>query len=114
MKYFSLALLAALFSSTAMAAGYTGPGTVPQVTTVEQALQAADDTPVQLQGQIVKRLQDELYEFKDATGSINVEIDNEDWPAQSISENATVKLTGEVDKNLTSREIDVDIVELVK
>ncbi len=61
-----------------------------------------------------ERLQDELYEFKDATGTIHVEIDDEDWPPQAISEKATVKLTGEVDKDLTSREIDVDIVELVK
>jgi len=107
-------LLAPLFSTAALAAGYTGPGEVAQVTTVDQALKAGDDTPVVLQGQIVKRLQDELYEFKDATGTIHVEIDNEDWPPQAISEKATVKLTGEVDKDLTSREIDVDIVELVK
>jgi uncharacterized protein (TIGR00156 family) len=114
MKYSSLALLATLFSATAMAAGYTGPSAVVQVTTVVQALSAADDTPVVLQGQIVKRLQDDLYEFKDATGTMPVEIDNEDWPAQAISEQSTVKLTGEVDKDLTSREIDVDVVELVK
>ena len=69
--------------------------------------------PVVLQGQIVKRLQDELYEFKDASGTIHVEIDDEDWPPQAISETARVKLTGEVDRDLMNREIDVELVELV-
>ena len=83
------------------------------VTTVAAALEAADDTHVVLEGQIVKRLQDELYEFKDGTGTIQVEIDDEDWPGQSVSENAKVRLTGEVDKDFNSREIDVDRVELI-
>jgi uncharacterized protein (TIGR00156 family) len=109
MKRFTLALLLApLFSTAVMAAGYTGPGATAQVTTV------ADDTPVVLQGQIVKRLQDELYEFKDASGTIHVEIDDEHWPAQAISETATVKISGEVDRDLVSREIDVEYLELVK
>ncbi|HZX16919.1 MAG TPA: NirD/YgiW/YdeI family stress tolerance protein [Pseudomonas sp.] len=115
MKRFTLALLLVpLFSTAAMATGYTGPGATTQVTTVAAALDAADDTPVVLQGQIVKRLQDELYEFKDASGTINVEIDDEHWPAQAISEKATVKISGEVDRDLTSREIDVEYLELVK
>ena len=115
MTRFSLALLLVpLFSSTAMATGYTGPGAVTQVTSVAAALKAADDTPVLLQGQIVKRLQDELYEFKDASGTIHVEIDDEHWPAQAISETAVVKISGEVDHDLTSREIDVEHLELVK
>jgi uncharacterized protein (TIGR00156 family) len=115
MKRFALALLLApLFSTAALATGYTGPGATVQVSTVAAALDAADDTPVVLQGQIVKRLQDELYEFKDASGTINVEIDDEHWPAQAISETATVKLSGEVDRDLMSREIDVEYLELVK
>lgn len=115
MKRFALALLLApLFSAAALATGYTGPGATTQISTVAAALDAADDTPVVLQGQIVKRLQDELYEFKDASGTINVEIDDEHWPAQAISETATVKLSGEVDRDLMSREIDVEYLELVK
>ena len=111
-RYLTL-LIAPLFSTAVLAAGYTGPGATPQVTTVAAALEAADDTHVVLEGQIVKRLQDELYEFKDATGTIQVEIDDEDWPGQQVSETAKVRLTGEVDKDFNSREIDVDRVELI-
>jgi len=114
MKRSALALLIApLFSAAVLAEGYTGPGAVARVSTVAAALDAADDTPAVLQGQIVKRLQDELYEFKDASGTIHVEIDDQDWPPQAISETARVKLTGEVDRDLMNREIDVELVELV-
>lgn len=114
MKRTALALMVLpLLSTAAFATGYTGPGATPQVTTVSAAQQAADDTHVVLEGQIVKRLQDELYEFKDATGTIQVEIDDEDWPNQTVSEKAKVRLTGEVDKDLDNREIDVDRVELI-
>ncbi|WP_017937622.1 NirD/YgiW/YdeI family stress tolerance protein [Zestomonas thermotolerans] len=116
MKPKALALLfVPLLSASAFAAGgYTGPSNTPQVTTVAAALEAPDDTPVVLTGQIVKRLKGDKYEFKDATGTIQVEIDDDDWPPQQISESATVKLTGEVERDLTGREIDVDIVELVQ
>lgn len=114
MKRFTLVLLLApLFSTAVMAAGYTGPGAKTQVTTAAAALEAADDTPVLLQGQIVKRLHDELYEFKDASGSINVDIDDEIWPAQAVSETATVKIRGEVDRYPTRLEVDVEHLELV-
>ncbi|WP_220803792.1 YgiW/YdeI family stress tolerance OB fold protein [Pseudomonas sp. NCCP-436] len=102
-----------LISAGAFAAGYTGPGATPQVTTVAGALEAADDAQVVLEGQIVKRLGDERYEFRDATGTIQVEIDDEDWPGQSVSENTKVRLTGEVDKDVNQLEVDVDRVELI-
>ena len=84
------------------------------MTTVSAALAASDDTPVVLQGHIVQRLKDhERYEFKDATGTITVEIDDEDLPTMPFNEKTQVKLIGEVDKNFMSREIDVDRVEII-
>lgn len=95
------------------AAGYTGPGAAAQITTVAAALQAADDADVVLEGHVVNRLRDDRYEFKDATGTIQVEIDDEDWPGQAVSDSTKVRLIGEVDKNFNSREVDVDRVELI-
>lgn len=82
MKLRHLPLIAAigLFSTVTLAAGYTGPGATPTTTTVKAALEAADDTPVVLQGTIVKRIKGDIYEFRDATGSMKVEIDDEDFP----------------------------------
>jgi len=115
MKRICLALLVApMFCATAFAAnGYTGPSSVATSKTVAEAMKAADDTPVVLTGQITKKLSNETYEFKDATGTIQVEIDDEDLPGQPFDDKHTLRLTGEVDKHLTSREIDVDRAEIV-
>lgn len=126
MKLSHLPLIAAagLFSTITLAAGYTGPGSdaakpaaaAAQITTVKQAQSAADDTPVVLEGVITKRINGEHYEFKDATGSIQVEIDHDDWPAgTSVSENTKVRLTGEVDHHKQKpTDIDVDRVEVLQ
>ncbi len=46
------------------------------VTTVESAKSLRDDTWVTLRGNIVERISDDLYVFKDASGTINVDIDH--------------------------------------
>lgn len=118
-------LIAPLFSTTVLAAGYngpgaaqngtaggyTGPGAIAPITQVSAALEAADDTPVVLEGRLLRQLRDEHYEFADQSGSIEVEIDDEDLPAQPIDQNSRVRLYGEVDRDLSGRSIDVDRVE---
>ncbi|AUF94455.1 uncharacterized protein (TIGR00156 family) [Pseudomonas sp. BIGb0278] len=111
-RYLAL-ILAPLFSTAALATTYTGPGAQP-VTTVAAANDAADDTRVVLQGFVTKKLDnDDKFEFKDNTGTIKVEIDDEDMPAAGFNDKTKVKLTGEVEKNLMSREVDVDLVEII-
>jgi len=78
-------------------------------------MKAADDTPAVLTGYITQRLRKEHYEFKDDSGIIQVEIDNDEWPAQAVSETTQVRLYGEVEhKKRGEREIDVDRVEIVQ
>ncbi|KXU38650.1 hypothetical protein AXE65_12645 [Ventosimonas gracilis] len=97
------------------ASGYTGPSAPGSVTTVAEAMKAADDTPAVLTGYITQRLRKEHYEFKDDSGIIQVEIDNDEWPAQAVSETTQVRLYGEVEhKKRGEREIDVDRVEIVQ
>lgn len=84
-----------------------------QIVTVKQALTLADDSHVQLKGHIVKSLGDEKYQFRDSTGTITVDIDDELWMGKAISANAVVTLEGEVDidhKPMKRVEIDVDAV----
>ncbi|UQZ90931.1 TIGR00156 family protein [Deltaproteobacteria bacterium Smac51] len=116
MKNLMIALVAAMifcFASVALAdgnkgGGFTGPnGTVA---TVAEAKKMADDTPVTLVGRIDKRLGGDKYEFRDDTGTITVEIDNDDWNGVTVGPNDIVEISGEVDKDLTSLEIDVDRV----
>ena len=92
--------------------GFQGPG-LP-VMTVADALKVSDDTPVKLAGKIEKSLGDEKYLFKDATGSVTVEIDNEDWRGVNVTPKDTIVIQGEIDKDFFKTEIDVDSVALKK
>ncbi|RKG36463.1 NirD/YgiW/YdeI family stress tolerance protein [Acinetobacter rongchengensis] len=86
----------------------------PSLITVKQALTLKDNTKVQLRGHVVKATGDEKYQFRDNTGLITVDIDDELWQGKPISANTTVTLIGEVDvdyKPLKRVEIDVDSVK---
>ena len=88
--------------------GFTGPSIAKS--TVAEAKNLSDDTPVILTGKIEKSLGGEKYLFSDQTGSLTVEIDNEDWRGVTVSENDVVEIRGEIDKDLMSMKIDVDSV----
>ena len=67
----------------------------------------ADDAHVTLRGQIERHLGGENYLFRDATGTVEVEIDERRWNGQSVSPQDKVEISGEVDKRWSSIEIDV-------
>lgn len=90
---------------TASGGGFTGPG--PALTTVKEAQGMRDDTRITLNGQIVQHLGGDRYLFKDHTGSIRVEIDDDEWMGQTVGPDDTVEIYGEVDKDWNSVEIDV-------
>lgn len=110
---FALAQYTAAAPTTNQPNGYTDSGT-PIITTVTDAKKAADEATVILEGYITRRIDnDDRYEFKDKTGIIIVEIDQDNWRAP-VSNKTKVRLYGEVDKNLIGKtEIDVDHVEIL-
>ncbi|MFD2405539.1 NirD/YgiW/YdeI family stress tolerance protein [Azorhizophilus paspali] len=101
--------MASLIATGSSAAGYIG-GRPGRHGTVSATREAADETPVTLEGRIVRQLKHEHYEFRERTGSIEVEIDDENWPATTIDEKRQVRLQGEVDRELFGCTIDVDFV----
>ncbi|YCO00456.1 YgiW/YdeI family stress tolerance OB fold protein [Vibrio sp. VNB-15] len=109
MKKLILAATLVLLSGSALAA-FTGP-TTSAINTVKEAQNAADDSFVLLTGNIVQALGDETYLFKDDTGEIQVEIDNEDWMGQDVSPQDKVAIRGEVDSEWTTTQIDVDTIQ---
>jgi uncharacterized protein (TIGR00156 family) len=86
-------------------------------TSVKQALGLKDDTKVQLKGYVVKAVGDEKYQFRDNTGTITVDIDDELWQGKPINAKTPLTLIGEVDidyKPAKRVEIDVDAVQFLK
>ncbi|MDR1935344.1 MAG: NirD/YgiW/YdeI family stress tolerance protein, partial [Candidatus Accumulibacter sp.] len=59
---------------------------------------------------IIRHLGKDKYLFKDATGEITVEIDDDEWGGQTITPDDLVELQGEIDKEWRRVEIDVDRV----
>lgn len=81
------------------------------IATVKQVMEMRDDVPVIVKGNIVQRMGDEMYLFEDSTGTIRVEIDDDEWRGQTITPTDTVKLYGEVDRGIFTTEIDINYVE---
>ena len=127
MKKISFALLAGILTFGAASADFEGAPVASVATnakggfvsgnetivTVKQVNEMRDDVPVIVKGNIVQRMGDDNYLFEDATGSITVEIDDEDWRGQTITPTDTVKLYGEVDRGIFKTKIDIDYVEKI-
>ncbi len=115
MKKVSVIAAVGLLASGAAFAGFVEVAGNPEtIVTVEQIAQMRDEMPVVMQGKIVQNMGDEKYLFQDGTGSIAVEIDDEDWAGQTVSPANTVKIYGEVDTGLFKDEIDVDKIMIVE
>jgi uncharacterized protein (TIGR00156 family) len=113
MKKISVILLVLAFA-TVTYAGFTGPGATDTLKTVASVKSMQDDDKIILEGYLVKEIRSEHYIFKDATGEIEVEIDDEDFRGVKVTPETKVRLVGEVDKDRTSTTVDVDYVEAVK
>lgn len=89
--------------------GYKGPkaGAV----TVAEAKNLRDDAPVILKGKIERFIGDEKYLFSDASGNISIEIDNKIWGNLSVDQNDLVEITGEIDKDFMTVEIEVKAIK---
>ena len=116
MKNFSLTLLLAVSCiaiSSFANAKYMGPSDAKK-TTVSEAQTMPDDSFVILEGTITSKTGSETYIFADDTGSIAVEIDNEDMNGVNINAEDIVIIQGEIDKNGNLVEVDVDEIMLAK
>jgi uncharacterized protein (TIGR00156 family) len=92
--------------------GFHGSG--PALVTVQQAMAMKDDAPVTLRGHIVQSLGDEDYLFRDATGTIRVEIDHKRWAGLQITPDDLVEIQGEIEKDWNRTEVDVARIIKIK
>lgn len=129
-KTAALLAIAALVSTPVLAAqqgGFVDPnapaaqmqkggfsGQNGSVVTVKQAQDMKDDSWVTLRGNIEKRVGDEDYTFRDATGTMTVEIDHKRWDGLTVSPADKVELQGELDKDFNSVELDVKRVSKIQ
>ena len=112
-SFISLMLLifSSVFTGTALAesGGFVGP-MKDNITTVKEALEAEDDAQVTLTGYITSSLGDEKYHFKDDTGEMVIDIDDDDWNGLKVTPATKVIIRGEVDMDGSNIKIDVDTI----
>lgn len=99
-------------TTTQQAGGFVGPS--GSSTTAEKSKSLPDDTWVTMRGNIEQRIGGDDYIFRDASGTVNVEIDHKIWNGQTITPQDTVEIQGKVDKDWNSVEIDVKQINKVK
>ncbi|EIH0954511.1 YgiW/YdeI family stress tolerance OB fold protein, partial [Escherichia coli] len=90
--------------------GFKGP--TPGLTSVAQAKTFRDDAWVVLEGNIIRQVGHELYEFRDNSGTVYVDIDDKRWLGQNATPTNKVRIEGEVDKDWNSVEIDVKVINV--
>jgi len=92
------------------AGGFEGPSAAQNATTtVADALKLGDEANVSLTGKIINSLGDEKYTFKDETGEVIIEIDDEDWNGVKVTPENTITINGEIDKEMSEpTKIDVE------
>ncbi|WAH54198.1 YgiW/YdeI family stress tolerance OB fold protein [Pseudescherichia vulneris] len=84
-------------------------------TTAAKAKDLKDDSWVKLRGNITERLSDDRYVFRDASGTVNVEIEQKRWNGQNVTPQDQVEIQGKVDKDWNEFEIEVkQITKLAK
>ncbi|MDR7343638.1 uncharacterized protein (TIGR00156 family) [Pantoea alhagi] len=91
--------------------GFKGP---QNVVTVKEAKELKDDSWITVRGNIVKRLSDDNYLFQDPTGTLSVEIEEEDWKGQNVAPGDKVELQGELDKAFNDAQLDVKQVRKIQ
>jgi len=96
----------------AQSGGFTGPDDLRLVTAAEAA-ELPDDTQVKMQGFIVRSLGDEKYEFKDDSGTLTVEIDDDDWRGLEVTPEDQVELWGEIEQERSGTELEAEAIRRV-
>ncbi len=99
MKLWVLLLIGLLMGASTSFAQFTGPSAAGRVSTVEEARKAPVDTYVTVTGNIVARLREDYYTFRDQTGEVRVEIEPSVWRNRKVGPDDKVRLVAEVDRN---------------
>ncbi len=100
MKKILLLVLCIMCIGTASNANYFGPVELKgEDFTVVEALAANGGTEGYIKGNIVAQLSSNEYRFKDNTGTMLIIINQDVFPNQSLDENSTIYIVGEIDSS---------------
>jgi uncharacterized protein (TIGR00156 family) len=82
--------------------------------TVQEALQARVGSYVTLTGSIVTNLRGNYFEFRDASGSLRVEIEPAVWRGRPVTPTDRVRIFGEIENGPAGRYMWVKTLDVVR
>ena len=94
-------------------AQFTGPSVTGRDTTAAGVAHARAGSYVTLTGHIVTHLRDEYYTFRDASGEVRVEIDDDLWRGRKVGPETRVRVMGEVERSIKGRYVDVKTLDIL-
>lgn len=108
-----VAAIGGLAAVDVVLAQFTGPGAAGRATQVAELRNARLGSYVTVTGHVVAHLRGNYYRFRDATGEIRVEIENEVWRGRPVGPETKVRLLAEIDTGLAGRYLWVKSLEIV-
>ncbi len=84
------------------------------VTSIEKVLKMPDDAFVTIEGNIVKQVGNEKYLVQSGKSTIVVEIDDELLMNITVTPKNRVRISGEVDRDFKSIEMEASKIEIIK
>ena len=120
MKKLLMLTVAAMFITTIDASAANEKGGFQndnnmQMVTVSEIEKLNDGDYIVMQGTNLEKTGNETYNFKDNTGTIIIEIDNDEWAGITVTPNDIIIIEGEIDKNMMNPTvIDVEEIRMAK
>lgn len=109
------ATAAALMMAVAPAQAQFVGGPSTTITVKQLVDMGRDDQLVTLEGYLVEQVKHEKYTFRDATGTVLVEIDDEVFMGQRVDPKTKVRLEGEFEKDMLEKdEVDVHKLTIIR
>jgi len=117
-SFIAAAAFCAAMTCAPSMAQFTGPsakGAPPAAREVTAATidSAREGSHVTLTGNIVTHLGRDYFTFRDASGDLRVEIDDDIWRDRKIGPETRVRISGEVERDRRGFYVDVERLEVV-
>ena len=107
-----LTTLLAILSLVLAVGGFAAAGPIATVADVLKS--GVDDQRVTLEGTVVQQIRHEHFTFRDSTGDIEIEVDDELLRIYGDIVNQNVRIHGKVDKEHNKVTVDVKTLEVLK
>lgn len=113
MKKTCVALTLALLAPWA-AAQFTGPAVEGRQVTVQEVGLMLPGRYVTVVGHVVAHQREDYYLFRDGTGEMRVQIEDNVWRGRPVNPQTRVRLQGEIDVGVRGRYLWVNTLQIVE